>query len=87
MNVSICEKRSCRYKKAYIEPIDVLVPVGTCDGQIGDVRLLGIIFGIAVWLRRACHGGWLLDVIGVNGLHASHSLVRRHCCWGERLKR
>lgn len=37
--------------------------------------LLRIVFGIAVGLRLAGHWRWLLDVVGVNGLHAGHSLV------------
>jgi len=63
---------------AYIEPIDVLIPVRPCDGEVGDVWLLRIVFGVAVWLRSAGHGALLLDVVGVDGLHAGDSLVRRH---------
>ena len=40
--------------------------------------LLGIVLGVAVWLVGASHGALLLDVVGVDGLHASDSLVRRH---------
>lgn len=35
---------------AYIEPIDVLVPVLLCDGLVGDVRLLRVVLGVPVWL-------------------------------------
>lgn len=65
-------------RMTYIEPVDVLVPVGLCDRCVGDVWLLRIVLGIAVWLRLARHWGWLFDVVGVNGLHASDSLVGRH---------
>lgn len=41
--------------------------------------LLRIVLGVAVWLRSACHGRRLLDVVGVDGHHASGGLVRRHC--------
>lgn len=42
--------------------------------------LLGVVLGVAVGLRGARHGGRLLDVVGVDGLHASGGLVRRHDC-------
>jgi hypothetical protein len=42
------------------------------------VRLLRVVLGVAVWLRGARHGRGLLDVVGVNGLHASSWLVGRH---------
>lgn len=57
----------------------MLVPVRLCDGRLGDVWLLRVVLEIAVWLRGAGHGRWLLDVLGVNGLHARDGLVRRHC--------
>lgn len=40
----------------HIEPVDVLVPVGLGDGLLGDVRPLGVVFGVAVGLRLAGHG-------------------------------
>ena len=57
----------------------MLVPVRPCDGEVGDVRLLRIVFGVAIRLRGARHRPRLLDVIGVDGLHASGRLVGRHC--------
>jgi hypothetical protein len=42
------------------------------------VRLLRIVRRVAVGLRRLCHGRRLLDVVGVDGLHAGDGLVRRH---------
>jgi hypothetical protein len=64
----------------YVQPVDVLVPVVPCDGHVGNVRLLGIVLGVAVGFVGARHGARLLDVVGVNGLHARNSLVRRHVC-------
>jgi hypothetical protein len=64
--------------ETYVKPVDVLVPVGLCDGGIGDVRLLRVVFGIAVGLRGARHGRRLLDIVGVDGHHASGRLVGRH---------
>jgi hypothetical protein len=42
------------------------------------VWLLRVVLGVAVWLRGARHGRRLLDVVGVNGLHAGDGLVGRH---------
>jgi hypothetical protein len=56
----------------------VLVPVCPCHGLVGDVWLLGIVRSVAVWLRRLGHGRRLLDVVGVDGLHAGDGLVGRH---------
>ena len=33
-----------------IKPVDMFVPVLFCDGSLGDVRLLGIVLWISVWL-------------------------------------
>lgn len=44
-----------RELETYVEPVDVLVPVGLCNGGIGDVWLLGVVLGVAVGLRGACH--------------------------------
>ena len=63
---------------AYIEPIDVLVPVLLGDGRVGDVRLLRVILRIPVWLRSAGLSRRLRHVLGVNGKHAGGRLVRRH---------
>jgi hypothetical protein len=52
--------------ETYIEPIDVLVPVLGGDGEVGDVRLLGVVLGVPVWLRSAGHG------TGVLGVHVRH---------------
>lgn len=62
----------------YIKPVDVLVPVRPCDGRVGDVWLLRVVLGVAVRLRGARHGRRLLDVLGVDGLHAGGRLVGRH---------
>jgi hypothetical protein len=35
-----------------IEPVDVLVPIGSSHGLLGDMRLLGVIFWVADRLRR-----------------------------------
>ena len=56
----------------------MLVPVRLCDGRVGDVWLLRVVLGVAVGLRGAGHGRWLLDELGVDGLHAGGGLVRRH---------
>jgi hypothetical protein len=64
--------------QTYVEPVDVLVPVGLGDGCFGDVWLLGVVLGVAVGLRGARHGSWLLDVVGVDGHHAGGRLVGRH---------
>jgi hypothetical protein len=62
----------------------VLVPVGLCDGRVGDVRLLRVVLGVAVGLGGAGHGGALVDELGVNGEVARDSLVRRHSGGWER---
>lgn len=65
----------------YIEPVDVLVPVCPCDGGVCDVRLLGVVFRVAVGLGGACHGGTvdlrslelrLHGVVGLDGLMGRH---------------
>ena len=56
----------------------MLVPVRPCDGRVGDVWLLRIVLGVAVRLRNARQRGRLLDVLGVDSLHAGDGLVRRH---------
>lgn len=33
-----------------IQPVDMLVPVRSGHGSFGDVRFLGVIFGVSVWL-------------------------------------
>ena len=33
-----------------VEPVDVFVPVLFCNGRLGDVRLLGIVLWVSVWL-------------------------------------
>jgi hypothetical protein len=61
----------------YVEPVDVLVPVGFCDRCVGDVRLLRVVLGVAVRLRHARHWRWLLDILGFYGLCTCHRLVER----------
>lgn len=43
-----------------IEPVDVLVPIGSGHGLLGDVRLLRVILWVADRLRRGGHGRRLL---------------------------
>lgn len=44
-----------------IEPVDVLVPIGSGHGLLGDMRLLRVILWVADRLRRGgCHGRRLL---------------------------
>ncbi len=38
-----------------IKPVDVLIPVRSGHWDLGDVRLLGVIFGISVGLAGLCH--------------------------------
>jgi hypothetical protein len=64
--------------QTYVEPVDVLVPVGLGDGCFGDVWLLRVVLGVAVRLRGARHGRRLLDVFGVDGHHAGGRLVGGH---------
>ena len=71
-------QRAAAKSDAYIEPIDVLVPVLPGDGRVGDVRLLRVILRVPVWLRSAGLSRRLRDVLGVNGKHAGSRLVRRH---------
>lgn len=33
-----------------VEPVDMFVPVLFCDGRLGDMRLLGIVLWISIWL-------------------------------------
>lgn len=33
-----------------VKPVDMLVPIGAGNGLLGDVRFLGIVFLVAVWL-------------------------------------
>lgn len=66
-----------------IEPIDVLVPVLPRDGQVRNVRLLGIILGIAIGLGGAGHRRGLRHELGVDSGLAGDGLVRRH---GEAVK-
>jgi len=40
-----------------IEPVDVLVPIRLGDRRLCDVWLLGVIFGVSVWLVGSGHGG------------------------------
>lgn len=63
---------------AYIEPIDVLVPVLPRNREICDVWLLRVIFGVAVGLSSASHRRRLRDVLRVHGELAGDGLVRRH---------
>ena len=39
-----------------IQPVDMLVPIIPRNGSVGDVRFLGIIALVAVWLVLFCHG-------------------------------
>lgn len=66
------------YEQTYVQPVDVLVPVGLGDGRVGDVWLLRVVLWVAVRLRGARHGRRLLDVVGVDGHHAGGRLVGRH---------
>ena len=43
-----------------IEPVDMLVPVGTGNGLFGDMWLLEIVLLVTMWLRWLCHWGWPL---------------------------
>lgn len=64
-----------------IEPVDVLVPIGTGNRKVGDVRLLRVGFGVvANWLRPARTRLGLREVLGINGLHAGGGLMR-HGVW------
>lgn len=54
-----------------IEPINVFVPVGTRNGLLRDVRFLGVVFLVSIWLRSFSHSGrclWLW-------LHRCHDVV------------
>lgn len=62
----------------------MLVPVLPGDGKICDVRLLGIVLGVAVRLRRAGHGRRLRNVLRVDGELAGDRLVGRHVVVCER---
>lgn len=33
----------------YVEPVDMLVPVGFGDGLVGDVRLLWVVASASIW--------------------------------------
>jgi len=43
-----------------IEPVDMLVPVRPGNGLFGDVRLLGIVLLVTIWLCGLCHIRWRL---------------------------
>lgn len=67
--------------EAYIEPIDVLVPVLPGDGEICNVLLLGVVLGVAVRLRGACHCGAVrlgVHELGVDGVFSLDRLVGGH---------
>jgi hypothetical protein len=78
---------TCLYQSAFVMGKSVCVyAVSVClrcssyiDGAY-DVWFLRVVLGVAVGLRSACHGRRLLDVVGVDGLHASDGLMGRHFC-------
>lgn len=62
----------------YIEPVDVLVPVGLGDRCVGDVRLLRVVVGVAVGLAGRSHRRLLVDELRLDGEVASNSLGGGH---------
>lgn len=56
----------------------MLIPIIFRNWGFRYVCLLGVVLGIAVGLSDAGHGGWLRDVLRVDGGLASSGLVRRH---------
>lgn len=56
----------------------MLVPVGLCNGRIGDVRLLRVVLGIAVRLVGRSHGRLLVNELRLDGEVARDSLGGRH---------
>ena len=64
--------------RTYVEPVNVLVPVGLGDRCVGDVWLLGVVVGVAVGLAGRSHGRLLVDELRLDGEVASHSLGGGH---------
>lgn len=73
--------------KHHVQPVDVLVPVLSRHGSLGDVRLLRVVLWVAVWLALAGHDwslAFLRDLLWVDSHHAGGRLVRWHDCrWKE----
>ncbi len=44
-----------------VEPVDMLVPIGTGNRFLSDMWLLWIELLVTIWLRRLCHWRWLLQ--------------------------
>ena len=76
--VSRCSIPNWGRREAYVQPVDVLVPVGLCDGRVGDVRLFRVVLGVAVGLAGRSHRRLLVDELRLDGEVARDSLGGRH---------
>lgn len=56
----------------------MLVPVGLCNGLVGDVWLLRVVLGVAVGLVGRSHGRLLVNELGLDGEIARDSLGGGH---------
>ena len=70
----------------YVEPVDVLVPVGLCNGHVGNVWLLRVVLGVAVGLVDRSHGRLLLNELGLDGEIARDSLGGGHDGGGREVR-
>lgn len=84
MALAISPRRIGYSEKAYVKPVDVLVPVGLCDGCIGDVRLLRVVLGVAVGLAGRSHRRLLVNELRLDGEIARDGLGGRHCGGAKR---
>lgn len=46
-----------------VEPVDVFVPVRLRNWLLSDMRFLGIVLLVTIWLRRLCHARWRLGSV------------------------
>jgi hypothetical protein len=66
----ICSNKSIDWKcdnESDIEPVDVLIPVGTGNRLLGDMWLLRVVLLVADRLRSACHTRWRLCCLRCHG--------------------
>src|SRR6266536_4938529 len=91
----VCSNKSVDWKcdnEGNIEPVDVLIPIGTGNRLLGDMRLLGIVLLVADRVRSACHTRWRLCCLRCHGCVMATGVnqwnaVRKEECLGWEAER
>jgi hypothetical protein len=48
------------HNESNVKPVDVFVPVRSRDGLLSDMRFLGVVLLVTIWLGSLCQARWRL---------------------------